>query len=73
MQYVTHGELTQKSTMSVSCSGPVGNNGSSASVLYASGDLLDLVLWHGVPFNDDHIFQFRKRVEWKMIPSISSV
>jgi hypothetical protein len=47
---VTNGELTQKSTMSVSCSGPVGNNGSSTSFLYASSDLLDLVLWHGVPF-----------------------
>ena len=43
--YVTHNEFTQRSTMSVSCSGPFGSNGSSISFLHASDDFLDLVEW----------------------------
>jgi hypothetical protein len=70
MQYVTHDEFTQKSIMSVSCPGPVGSNGSSTSFLHASDDVLDLVLWNGVPFNDERIFQLLLRVEWMMILSI---
>ena len=73
MQYVTHDEFTQKSTMSVSCPSPVGSNGSSKSFVHASDDFLDLVLWNGVPFNDERIFKFLQRVEWIMIVSNSSV
>jgi hypothetical protein len=40
-----HDGFTQISTMSVSCPGPVGSNGSSTSFLHASDDYLDLVLW----------------------------
>jgi hypothetical protein len=43
MQYVTHDEFTQKSTMSVSCPGPVVSNGSSTPFVHASDDFLDLV------------------------------
>ena len=64
-----HDEFTHKSTMSVSCPGPVGSNGSFTSFLHASDDLLELVLWNSFPFNDEHIFQFRQRVEWMMILS----
>jgi len=56
MQYVTHDEFTQKSTMSISCPGPVGSNGNSTSFLHASDDFLDLALWNGAPFNDERIF-----------------
>ena len=70
MQYVTHDEFTQNSTMSVSCPGPVGSNGSSTSFLHASDDYLDLVLWNGVPFNDERIYQLLLRVEWMMILSV---
>jgi hypothetical protein len=55
--------------MSVSCPGPVGSNGSSTSFLHASDDYLDLVLWNGVPFNDERIYQLLLRVEWMMILS----
>lgn len=55
---MTHDEFTQKYTMSVSCPGPVGNNGSSTSCLHASDDFLDIVLWNGVPFNNEHIFHY---------------
>ena len=48
----------------------VGNNGSSTSFLHASDDYLDLVLWNGVPFNDERIFQLLLRVEWMMILSV---
>ena len=57
MQYVTHDEFTQKSTMSVSCPGPVVSNGSSTPFVHASDDFLNLVRWYGVPFNDERIFQ----------------
>ena len=41
MQYVTHDEFTQKSTMSITRPGPIVSNGSSTS-----DDFLDLVLWN---------------------------
>jgi hypothetical protein len=66
MQYVINDGFTQKSTISVSCPSPVGSNGSSKSFLHASGDFVDLVLWNGVPFNDERIFQFLQRVDWMM-------
>jgi hypothetical protein len=69
LQYVTHDEFTHKSTMSVYCPGPVGNNGSYASFLHASDDLLELVLWNDVPFNDERVFQFLQGFEWMMILS----
>ena len=69
LQYVTHDDFTDKSTMSVSCPGPVGSNGSSTSFLHASDDLLELVLWNSVPFNDERIFQLLQGVEWMMILS----
>jgi len=53
---VTHDEFTQKSTMSITRPGPVVSNGSSTS-----DDFLDLVLWNGVPFNDERIFKFLQR------------
>ena len=62
MQYVTHDGFTQKSAISVSCPGPVGNNGGSKFVLHASDDFVYLVLWNGAPFNDERIFQFLQRV-----------
>ena len=55
MQYVTHDRFTEKSTMSVSCPGPVDSNGRSTSFLYTSDDNLNLVLWNGVPFTDKRI------------------
>ena len=55
LQYATHDEFTHKSTMSVSCPVPVGSNGSYASFLHASDDLLELVLWNDVPFNDERM------------------
>ena len=55
LKNVTHDEFTHKSTMSVCCPGPVGSNGSYASFLHASDDLLDLVLWNDVPFNDERM------------------
>ena len=73
MQYVTHDGFTKRSTMSVSCPGLVGSNGSSTSFLHATGDFMVLVLWNGVPFNDERIFKFLQRVEWIMIVSNSSV
>jgi hypothetical protein len=69
LQYVTHDEFTHKSTMSVYCPGPVGSNGSYASFVHASDDLLELVLWNDVPFNDERIFQFLQGFEWMMILS----
>ena len=62
MQYVTHDGFTQISTMSVSCPGPVGSNGSSTSFLHTSDNFLDLVLWNGVPFNDERISNFFKEL-----------
>jgi len=73
LQYVTHDEFTHKSTISVSWPGPVGINGNSTSFLHASDDLLELVLWNSVPFNDERIFQFLEGVEWMMILSNLSV
>jgi hypothetical protein len=73
LQDVKHDEFTHKSTMSVSCPGPVGSNGSSTSFVHASDDLLELVPWNNVPFNDERIFQFLQGVEWIMIPSNLSV
>jgi hypothetical protein len=70
MQYVPHDGFTQKSTMSVSYPSLVGSNGSSKSFLHASDDFFDLVLWNGVPFNEERIFQFLQRVEWMMISRI---
>ena len=70
MQYVINDGFTQKSTISVSCPSPVGSNGSSKSFLHASDDFFDLVLWNGVPFNEERIFQFLQRVEWMMISRI---
>jgi hypothetical protein len=67
LQYVTHDEFTHKFTMSVYCPVPVGSNGSYASFLHASDDLLELVLWNDVPFNDERIFQFLQGFEWMMI------
>ena len=66
MQYVINDGFTQKSTISVSCPSRVGSNGSSKSFLHASDDFVDLVLWNGVPFNDERIFQFLQRVDWMM-------
>jgi hypothetical protein len=48
----------------------LGSNGSSKSFLHASDDFFDLVLWNGVPFNEERIFQFLQRVEWMMISRI---
>ena len=73
LQYVTHDEFIHKSTMPVSCSCPVGSNGSSTSFVHASHDSLELVLRNGVPFNDDRIFQFLQGVEGMMILSNLSV
>jgi hypothetical protein len=39
----------------------VGNNGSSTSLLHASDDFCYLILWHGIPFKDDRIFQYPKK------------
>jgi hypothetical protein len=69
LQYVTHDECIHKSPMSVYCPGPVGSNGSYASFVHASDDLLELVLWIDVPFNDERIFQFLQGFEWMMILS----
>lgn len=57
MQYVTHDGFTDKST----------------SLLHASDDFSDLVLWNGVSCNDERIFQFLQSVELMMILSNSSV
>ena len=73
VQYVTHNEFTHKSTMLVSCPGPVGSNSSSTSFLHASDDLLKLVLSNSVPFNDERIYQLLQGVEWMMILSNLSV
>ena len=42
MQYVTHDEFTQTSTMTISCPGLICSNDSSTSLVHASDDFLDL-------------------------------
>ena len=69
LSYVTHDEFTQKSTMSVSCPGPVDSNLFCIPLMI----FLDLVRWNGVPFNDERIFQCLPRVEWMTILMNSSV
>ena len=60
---MTHGKFTQNQQCQY-LSRTVGNNGSSTSFVHASDDFVYLILWHGIPFNDDRIFQYPEK-SWK--------